>query len=201
MHATNFNSMETSAKLRTSSPIDWEVLHSTIRNLEKDEKWWICAYLVLSAYSGLRVSDIKRITYWDILSGKGYFDIQEMKTKKKRRIHLNPFLVESIERYYNKLGVANLNSIIVSNRKGKSVSTIYLNTILKKINLKYGMRVKNISTHSLRKSFGMNVWRSNCCSDKVLILLSEMFNHDKESTTRRYIGIQEEEITNVYLSL
>jgi integrase len=193
--------MEKQADIRTSSAIDWEVLHKTIRKIEKDENYWLCSYIILSIYSGLRVSDVKRITWSQVLSGKDYLDIVEKKTKKSRRIHLNPFLIDSIKKYQVKLKVEDLNKPIVSNRVGKSVSTIYLNRVLKMANYQYGMGVKNMSTHSLRKSFGQHVWKSNGCSDKILTLLSEIFNHSKVSVTRKYIGLVEEDIVDIYCSL
>ena len=193
--------MEKQADIRTSSAIDWEVLHKTIRKIEKDENYWLCSYIILSIYSGLRVSDVKRITWSQVLSGKDYLDIVEKKTKKSRRIHLNSFLIDSIKKYQIKLKAEDLNKPIVSNRVGKSVSTIYLNRVLKMANYQYGMGVKNMSSHSLRKSFGMHVWKSNGCSDKVLTLLSEIFNHSKVSVTRKYIGLVEEDIIDVYCSL
>jgi integrase len=193
--------MEKQADIRTSSAIDWEVLHKTIRKIEKDENYWLSSYIILSIYTALRVSDVKRITWCQVLSGKDYLDIVEKKTKKSRRIHLNPFLIDSIRKYKVKLNINDLNQPIVSNREGKSVSTIYLNRVLKKANYEYGMGVKNMSSHSLRKSFGMHVWKSNGCSDKVLTLLSEIFNHSKVSITRKYIGLVEEDIIDVYCSL
>lgn len=193
--------MEKQADIRTSSAIDWELLHKTIRKIEKDENYWLCSYIILSIYTGLRVSDVKRITWSQILSGKDYLDMVEKKTKKSRRIHMNSFLIDSIKKYYSKSGVTNPNLPIVSNREGKSVSTIYLNRVLKRTNYEYGMGVRNMSSHSLRKSFGMHVWKSNGCSDKILTILSEIFNHSKISVTRKYIGIVEEDIVDVYFSL
>lgn len=106
------------SKIQTSTPIDWDVLHSTIRKMEQDNNYWLCSYMLLSAYTGLRVSDVTRITWSMILSGKDYFDIQEKKTKKNRRIHLNHFLVDSIKKYYAKQGVINPKSVIVCNKRG-----------------------------------------------------------------------------------
>lgn len=193
--------MEKLADIRTSSAIDWEVLHKTIRKIEKDENFWLCSYIILSIYTGLRVSDVKRITWSQVLSGKDYMDVLEKKTQKSKRIHLNPFLIDSIKKYQIKLGKTNTSLPIVSNREGKSVSTIYLNRVLKNMNYEYGMGVKNMSSHSLRKSFGQHVWKTNGCSDKVLTLLSEIFNHSKVSVTRKYIGLVEEDIVDVYVSL
>ena len=51
-------------------------------------------------------------------------DVVEVKTKKGLRIHLNTFLIESIERYSVKMGITNLDQPIVCNRNDKSVSTI-----------------------------------------------------------------------------
>jgi integrase len=63
---------------------------------------------------------------------------------------------------------------------------------------KYNIQVGNFSSHSFRKSFGREYWDKNNCSDKALTLLSEIYNHSDVSITRRYLGIRDEEVSEVY---
>ena len=81
------------------------------------------------------------------------------------------------------------------------MSIQYVNTKLKDIVKRYNIRGSNISSHSLRKSFGRRVWEINNHSDKSLIILSEMFNHSNIAVTRKYLGIRQSEIFDVYKSL
>jgi site-specific recombinase XerD len=78
---------------------------------------------------------------------------------------------------------------------------LQLRLFLKNTNTTCGLGVKNISTHSLRKSFGKHVYESNQCSDRILTLLSEISYHSKVAITRKYIGLVEEDIIDVYVSL
>lgn len=72
---------------------------------------------------------------------------------------------------------------------------------VKKVFQEYDIQCKNLSSHTLRKTFGLRVYEVyNRCED-ALILLSQMFNHKDISVTRRYIGITERRIKNAYLSL
>jgi site-specific recombinase XerD len=70
-----------------------------------------------------------------------------------------------------------------------------------KKHFKNEVNLNNISSHSLRKSFGNRVYVSNGKTDAILHLLSEMFNHSSVSITRKYLGIKQEQYDNIYLSL
>ena len=59
----------------------------------------------------------------------------------------------------------------------------------------------NISSHTLRKTFGRRVYNNNNESEKALIYLSEMFNHTSLAVTRLYLGIRQEELNEIYMNL
>ena len=61
-----------------------------------------------------------------------------------------------------------------------------------------GIRKKNISTHSLRKSGARFIWEEFNKSDESLIKLSMVLNHSSSAITRRYLGITKEEIADIY---
>jgi site-specific recombinase XerD len=83
----------------------------------------------------------------------------------------------------------------------KSVYTVQqINRKLKAVFSKEAKEL-NISSHSLRKSFGRRVYETNNESEKALNYLSELFNHTSLAVTRRYLGIRQEELNNIYLSL
>ena len=69
--------------------------------------------------------------------------------------------------------------------------------------LKEMFETKNIaiSSHSLRKTFGRQVWNNNGESDKALLYLSELFNHSSPAITKRYLGIRQEELDDIYMNL
>ena len=77
-----------------------------------------------------------------------------------------------------------------------------VNRHLKKIKIVYQVKVRNISTHSLRKTFGRRVVdMAGPDSEMAIIKLSELFNHSNSMVTRRYLGLRQEELGEVYDSL
>ena len=77
--------------------------------------------------------------------------------------------------------------------------------MLKLVKMKYRIRsAKVFSSHSLRKTFGRRVWLQECDKgrgDQALLLLCDVFGHANVATTKRYLGIRQEEILSVYDSL
>jgi integrase len=55
--------------------------------------------------------------------------------------------------------------------------------------------------YTLRKTFGKRVWEMDGQSERSLVYLSQIFNHSNVGITRRYIGIVQEDIRNIYLNL
>ena len=71
------------------------------------------------------------------------------------------------------------------------LKTQTLNSLLKQ-SFKNLTKKDNISTHSLRKSFGRRVYDMNGQSEHTLIKLSEVFGHSSVQLIKIYIGLKEE---------
>ncbi|MBF8981939.1 tyrosine-type recombinase/integrase [Lutibacter sp. B2] len=56
---------------------------------------------------------------------------------------------------------------------------------------------ENINTHSLRKIWGWNVWINGYSP----ALIMDTLNHYNLEVTRRYLGIRQDEINNLYENL
>ncbi len=56
---------------------------------------------------------------------------------------------------------------------------------------------EKIGTHTLRKTFGCHAYNN----DYDITLIQKLFNYSSPGVTLRYIGITQEEIDIVYLSL
>ena len=55
------------------------------------------------------------------------------------------------------------------------------------------------SCHSLRKTFGRQVYNMNSeNSELALVKLMELFNHSSVAITKRYLGLRQEEILETY---
>ena len=67
------------------------------------------------------------------------------------------------------------------------------------IKKKYKLHIGNFSCHSLRKTFGRQVYNMNSDnSELALVKLMELFNHSSVSITKRYLGLRQEELLNTY---
>jgi integrase len=194
--------MSSKGQITTTTYIDWNDFISIITRLEKDENYKFCLLITIGVFTGLRISDLLMLRYNDILKGET-FSIQEKKTKKQRSIKVNKDLREIVERIIKKTQIKDLNELIFVNKYGtKPIDKSYVNVKLKEIMKLYRVKVEgNISTHTFRKTLGRRVMEVNNYSNESLILLMELFGHSSMSITKRYLGIREQEIHNVYDSL
>lgn len=187
----------------TCSGIEWKSLLGLLVLLKKNNR--IREYLLVGTgvYLGLRASDLLSLKWSDLLE-QDVVSIQEKKTGKRRNISINPSLKEIliyVSSEQQRQGKFNLDAYLFANRKGEKVSIQYINRVLKKTFSDYGIKTQNASTHTLRKTFGKRVWEIDGQSERSLIYLSQIFNHSSTTITRRYIGITDETIKNVYLSI
>ena len=186
----------------TTTYMEWNDFISLITRLEKDENYKFCLLISIGVFTGLRISDLLSLTYSDLLSNET-FTLREMKTKKQRSIKVNKDLKEIVSRIVSKSNTTNLNQLIFINKYGtKSIDKSYVNVKLKELVKKYRIKLDgNVSTHTFRKTLGRRVMEVNNYSNESLVLLMELFGHSSMSITKRYLGIREQEIHNVYDSL
>lgn len=153
-------------------------------------------YIIASIHLGLRVSDTLKLRHEHLMNKKAgdKLEIQEKKTGKVRTLTLNENLIKAYKILVN---TQKLSGPVFKSCKGVYTPRA-LNRILKEV---FDLPCSNVSTHSLRKSFGRAIFENNNESDKSLIILSDIFNHGKVSTTRRYLGLTSEEISSIYMNL
>jgi integrase len=126
----------------------------------------------------------------------------EQKTGKKRTIRINSEFQKHVRDCYNALGIEDISEKCFLSRKGTVFSIQRINTRLKEIKARYSVKIDHISTHSLRKTFGRKVVDlAGENSEMALIKLSELFNHSGPQVTRRYLGLRQEELMEVYSAL
>jgi integrase len=185
------------------SGIEWNTLLGLLIRLKTAKRNKEYLLIGTGSYLGLRASDLLNLR-WSDLIGKDEFTVIEKKTGKNRHITINPSLKEIfnyISSELTKKGNFNKDGYLFANRYGKKLSIQYINKLLKKTFANFGVKTQNASTHTLRKTFGKRVWEMDGKSERSLIYLSQIFNHSSISITRRYIGIVEEDIRDIYLKL
>ena len=157
----------------TADYLVWSDAMNLIRKLAKDGNYKISLLIALGCFTGLRISDILALRWKQILN-TSEFTVIEKKTNKVRTIRINA-------------------------QKGTVFTIQRINVILKEVKKKYKLKIKNFSCHSLRKTFGRQVYNMNSDnSELALVKLMELFNHSSVTITKRYLGLRQEELLNTY---
>jgi len=185
----------------TTSSLNWDDFKSLISKLERDGEYKFCLLIAIGVFTGLRISDLLKLRFNQFESE--ILTIQEQKTNKTRRVKINPDLREIIERIKRRMVVTDTDQYIFLNRYGtKPIDQSYVNVKLKEIFRKYNISIDgNVSSHLFRKTLGNRVLRLNSYSGESVILLMELFGHSSPAVTKRYLGLREREIHDVYNSL
>jgi integrase len=182
--------------------MEWDTFVSLITRMEKNEEYKFCLLISIGVFTGLRISDLLSLKYSNLI-GKDVLTLTEKKTKKVRTIKLNPDLTSLVERIFRKQNLTNINQPIFINRFGtKVMDRSYVNVKLKELFSKNRIKIDgNISSHLFRKTLGRRVIELNNYSNESLVLLMELFGHSSMSITKRYLGIRQQEINDIYLSV
>ena len=176
----------------------WDEAMNLIRKLAKDGNYKMSLLIALGCFTGLRISDILSLR-WNQILDTDEFTIIEHKTKKKRTIRVNLQLKKHIRDCYEHIEPVGINAPILISQKGTIFSIQRINGVLKEIKKKYRLQIGNFSCHSLRKTFGRQVYNMNSDSSELaLVKLMELFNHSSVSITKRYLGLRQEELLNTY---
>ena len=186
----------------TTTSLDWDQFRSLISKLERDGEFKYCLLIAIGVFSGLRISDLLQLRF-SHFQNTDVMTIQEKKTGKTRRIKINSDLKSIVNRIKDTMAPKDPNQFIFLNRYGsKPLDRSWINVNLKRIFKKYGIEIEgNISSHMFRKTLGNKVLKLNNYSGESVILLMELFGHSSPAITKKYLGIREREIMDVYDSV
>ena len=134
--------------------------------------------------TGLRISDVLNLRIEDV-KGKTTVKVREKKTSKVRKVYLDSLMVDIAEYLEDK---PDTGYLFESRFKGKPISTVQAYRILAGAGEACGYDY--VGTHSCRKTFGFHYYKKT----KDVATLMEIFNHDSQSITKKYIGIRDDEI-------
>ncbi len=154
---------------------------------------------VLGINSALRMSDLLSLTVSDILDENGKVreavNLSEQKTGKNKLFPLNDAAKKVIGEYVEEARPDRGAALFPSRKGGKAISRIQAWEILKNAAEEVG--IPSVGTHTLRKTFGYHIYmRTNN-----LGLVQKLLNHRSGGETLKYIGIDQNEMDEAYLSL
>jgi len=175
----------------TADYIDFDKATATaIKLIKSNRNQNIGLYIIIAINTGLRCGDILQLTYEQLKAES--LTIIEDKTGKKKIIAINDAIRAVVKS-------SDTGSPFLT-QKGGVITIQHLNRVLKEVFAKEA-KILNISTHSCRKAFGRRVYINNNESEKALVYLMDLFNHSSLTMTKKYLGIRQEELNNIYLNL
>ena len=153
----------------------------------------------LGINNGLRIGDLLRLKVKDLkdLKAGQTLKVREAKTGKVNQLMLNTTSYKLFKEYLKALA-PNDNDYLFRSNKGANapISVPYASTLIKGWCREVGLQ-GNYGSHSLRKTFGCIQRKRYGVSWE---LLSSRFNHASLATTKRYLGITDEEVNGILLN-
>lgn len=144
---------------------------------------------IVGINTSLRISDILGLTR-EMFDGN-HLTITEKKTGKRKSIRINDALRSVIEELAPDSGY-----LFPSQKGDKPISRVQAWRILNDATKRAGLSIA-FGTHTLRKTFAFFAYESGVD----LALLMRVLNHSSQRETLRYIGIEQETIDDVYISV
>lgn len=185
----------------TADYLPWDTMLNLAHRLYKDGKYRMSLLVACGYFFGLPISDLFSLS-WEQILGES-FTLNEKNSIQHREIKVNAGVQEHLKECYKDLDIKGPDEKCFLNRYGDVVSIQRINVVLKEIKVKYILKdIQHFSTHSVCKTFKRKIVEmTGDNSEMALIKLGEIFNHTSPSITRRYLGLRQQELREVYESL
>ena len=155
--------------------------------------------IVLGVNTALRISDLLALRWRDVYdfaarSFKRHASLVEGKTGKPKRIALNKAAVDALSAYKAEASPQPSDYLFPNNRMPPApISRVQAYRLIRSA-AKAEKLDGRVTCHSLRKTFGYHAWRGGVAA----VLLMDIYNHTSFDVTRRYLGICQDDLDNVY---
>lgn len=194
----------------------FKVFDKHIKEATNDEQKQIACrnklLFIIGINVGIRASDLRTLR-WSFffdkqddgtLKFKSFYVLQPMKQRKQKKfvkLFFNQTVQTAINDYISKYPINKLDDYLFPSRKGNEPIIVQsLWRIIKDTASEAGIE-QNIGSHSLRKTFGFWRWHEAEDKNKALVMLQQCFNHSSTQVTMRYIGLMDNEISDMYHSV
>ena len=171
----------------------------TIKKSLKQQSLRDYCLFVVGINSGLRISDLLKLTVSDVIDGNKLKDrirLREKKTNKFKDFPLSDKTKSALKEYLSTRKYNENEPLFISRKNKGFLLRQQAYKIINNVAKEVGIREK-IGTHTLRKTFGYHAYNNGYD----ITLIQKLFNHSSPSVTLRYIGITQDELDDVYLSL
>ncbi len=188
-------------QLTTADYLSYDEYRKLLQGLEQDGLYLWETYCWLSFCTAFRASDVRSLRWRDVLHRKELLRT-EQKTRKTRLVKFSEDVQHKTTELYGLLGCPDKEGYIFLNPEtGRPYSLEHINRKLKVFRVRYRLGIRAFSTHTFRKTFGRYVYETHGRTSEALVLLNQIFKHKNLDTTRRYIGLAQEDIDKVYMSI
>ena len=184
----------------TADYLPWNEAMMLVKKLYRDGRYRDSMMVATGFMTGLRISDILRLTFADILNNE-ILTINEKKTGKRREIPLSKDYKKHVEDCFKALGLSDSTKPMFLSYQGSVITIQMVNKTLHGLKDRYNLSVDHFTSHSLRKTFARRIYDTATDREYALIKLGSVLGHSNVSITRRYLGIQREEILDCYAAL
>lgn len=178
---------------------------------DEDKRWIACRNKMLFLIGinlGVRASDLCGLRYSFFMNNdrtfKDSYSLQPKKTKKTGKfvkLYFNQTVKKAIVDYIEKYPVEDMNEYLFKSRKGNgSITEKSLWKIIVDTTAEAGID-RNVGSHTLRKTFGRFVFHNAEDKNKALVILQTIFNHSSPAVTSKYIGLTDDEVSDVFNEL
>lgn len=171
----------------------------TIKKLLKQKSLRDFCLFVLGINSGLRISDLLKLKISDVIENNKLKDrirLREKKTNKFKDFPLSENAKSALKDYLKERKHTDDEPLFKSRKNNgfllRQQAYRIINDVAKSIGIK-----EKIGTHTLRKTFGYHAYNNGYD----VAIIQKLFNHSSTSVTLKYIGITQDELDDVYLSL
>ena len=185
--------------------VNFDKLMGIAHDLNRSTKYndtALAGIIYLGLFTGFRIGDILNVRHNNVRTPNGKFPsyfivIETQKTKQSIEKALPDTFMDwyfDWQRYHN-----SKDPIFVNKRTKKPFTTHWVNKRFKALNkayfAKYGIEV-NLSSHSIRKTFGRHYYNAYG-----LVQTSDALGHKNTAHTRAYLKLPEQETIQNHLAL
>lgn len=154
----------------------------------------------LGFYTNLRISDILQLQAKHFYTEGGkpstYIRLNEQKTKKSKLVRINNELKRGVYPYIHDYEIKMDEYLIFSIKYPERPITRQAAWLILK-NAAKRCGIEKFGPHSMRKTFGWFVYSET----KDLLLVMNLLNHSDPRVTRRYIGLDQEDMDRAYMAI
>ena len=157
------------------------------------------ALFVVGINTALRISDLLALSVGDVLDEKGdvteFIEIRERKTRRSARVHLNESARAAILEYFEREPATDPDrALFCSKRSDRPIDRTRAWKLINDWCEAVGLTQSRYGTHTLRKTWG---YMARKLHSVPIELIQAKLGHATPAVTKRYLGITDEEITDV----